>query len=111
MRLTICSKENTEIYVVDRKLLSGKKKTLIFFFFQRGFKTEEANSSIEKEYFEYNQFVRQRGRKGQDVGRGGEEKEKKEGCSTNSVWNGQLSSLILTQRETGPVPANKCLIP
>lgn len=31
MRLKICSKENIEIYVADRKLLSGKKKKVGFF--------------------------------------------------------------------------------
>lgn len=100
MRLKICSKENIEIYVADRKLLSGKKKKKVFFF-QRGFKTEEANWSTGKEYFEYNQFVRQQGRKGQDLWRGGEKMEKKEASSTSSVWNTRLSSSILTQRENG----------
>lgn len=35
MRLKICSKENIEIYVADRKLLSGKKKKKVFFFPKR----------------------------------------------------------------------------
>lgn len=40
---------------MDRKLLSGK--TAFFFFFQWGFKIEEAKWSTGKEYCEYGRFV------------------------------------------------------
>lgn len=46
MRLKICSKENIEIYAVDRKLLLGKKKKRCFFFLKQRKQTEALGKNI-----------------------------------------------------------------
>lgn len=83
------------------------KKKPYFFFSKEILKQRKQTEALGKNILN---TVRQQRRKGR-CGKGGEEREKKEGSSTSSVWNAQPSSSTLTQTEMGPVPANKCLIP
>lgn len=74
MRLKICSKENIEIYAVDRKLLSGKRKKSFFFSPREILKQRKQTEALGKSIL---YTIRQQGRKGKELGREGEEREGK----------------------------------